>query len=122
MQAAKTHGNDGGQPKALVYLFLTEMWERFGFYIVQGLLVLFMTEYFGFSDKKSFVISGMFAGLVYIAGIIGGFIADRFLGFKTTIIWGGLFLILGYGLVSLATHPDLLYVGLADNCCRQWFT
>lgn len=113
MPAGAHDDNKSGQPKALVYLFLTEMWERFGFYITQGLLVLFITEFFGFSDKKGFVISGLFAGLVYIAGIIGGYIADRFLGYKTTIIWGGLFLILGYALVALATHPDFLYMGLS---------
>src|SRR5438477_516832 len=61
MDVANNH-----HPKALIFLFLTEMWERFGFYVAQGLLVLYMTGYFGFSDNTSYTISGIFAGLVYI--------------------------------------------------------
>lgn len=102
-----------GQPKVLTYFFLTEMWERFGFYTAQGLLVLFMADFFGFTDQKSFVISGLFAGLAYIAGLLGGFIADRYLGFKTTVIWGGLFLMLGYLLLAVSYHPHLFYLSLA---------
>ncbi len=88
-------------PKALPFLFLTEMWERFGFYVVQGMLVLYMTKSFGFSDDKSFTVSGMFAALAYISPLVGGFLADRLLGFKTAIIWGGAFLIAGYALLAM---------------------
>jgi len=102
MDAAQHH-----HPKALPYLFLTEMWERFGFYVAQGLLVLYMSEYYGFSDNTSFTISGIFSGLVYISPFIGGFLADRLLGFKTAIIWGGLLLVLGYALLALSTTPFL---------------
>lgn len=90
-------------PKALPYLFLTEMWERFGFYVLQGLLVLYMTQYFGYSDSMSYTILGTFTALVYIAPIVGGFLADRLLGFRRAIIWGGLFLVIGYALMSIAT-------------------
>lgn len=89
------------QPKALPFLCLTEMWERFGFYVVQGLLVLYITKEFGFSDTQSYTISGVFAALVYIAPMVGGFIADRIIGYKTAIIWGGLFLSFGYALLAL---------------------
>lgn len=88
-------------PKALPYLFLTEMWERFGFYVVQGMLVLYMTKSFGFSDDTSFTIMGVFSALAYIAPFIGGSIADRLLGFKASIIWGGLFLSSGYAMLAL---------------------
>lgn len=87
-------------PKALPYLFLTEMWERFGFYVVQGLLVLFMSKAYGYSDDKSFTISGMFAALAYISPLVGGFLADRVLGFKAAIVWGGVLLIIGYALLA----------------------
>ena len=83
-------------PKALPYLFLTEMWERFGFYVIQSMLVLYMTQAFGFSDDDSFTIMGVFTALAYIAPMVGGFIADRLLGFKTSVIWGGFFLSIGY--------------------------
>ncbi len=88
-------------PKALPFLFLTEMWERFGFYVVQGLLVLYMTKAFGFSDDESFTILGMFTALAYIAPMIGGFLADKLLGFKMAIVWGGIFLISGYAILAL---------------------
>lgn len=88
-------------PKALPFLFLTEMWERFGFYVVQGMLILYMTQAYGFSDDKSYTILGVFSALAYIAPMIGGLIADRLLGFKVSIICGGIFLSTGYGLLVL---------------------
>lgn len=99
-------------PKALPYLFLTEMWERFGFYTVQGMLVLYMTKAFGFSDDQSYTIAGMFTSLAYISPMIGGFIADRLLGFKLSIILGGIFLSAGYATLATLITP-LFYVGLA---------
>lgn len=100
------------QPKALPFLFLTEMWERFGFYVVQGMLVLYMTKAYGFSDDKSFTVSGMFAALAYISPLIGGFLADRVLGFKTAVVWGGLFLIAGYALLA-SPFSNAFYIALA---------
>lgn len=99
-------------PKALTYLFLTEMWERFGFYVVQGMLVLYMTEAFGFSDEKSFAISGTFMALTFVAPILGGFLADRLLGFKAAIFYGGIFLCLGYAILVVPWHPGF-YLGLS---------
>jgi len=99
-------------PKALPFLFLTEMWERFGFYMVQGMLVLYMTKAYGFSDDQSYTVAGMFTSLAYISAMAGGFIADRLLGFKTSIVMGGIFLSLGYALLSTLI-PHLFYLGLA---------
>src|SRR5207237_1593758 len=95
-------GAKNSHPKALPVLFFTEMWERFGFYVVQGLLVLYMTEHFGLTDNATYTISGIFAALVYIPPFVGGFLADKILGFKTSIIWGGLFLVAGYTIVALS--------------------
>lgn len=100
------------QPKALLFLLMTETWERFGFYVVQGLLVLYITSHLGFSDDVSFTLSGTFAGLVYISPFLGGYIADKYLGFKQAIIWGGFFLALGYFLLALSTSSFLLYPAL----------
>lgn len=88
-------------PKALPFLFLTEMWERFGFYVVQGMLVLYITKVLGFSDDKSFTIAGLFSALAYISPMAGGWLADRLLGFRMAIVWGGTFLVLGYALLAL---------------------
>lgn len=99
--------------KALPVLFLTEMWERFGFYVVQGLLVLYMTSHFGYSDSESFTILGVFTALVYVSPLPGGFIASRLLGYRTCIVWGGLFLILGYALLALPFAELLLHPALA---------
>src|SRR5579883_605806 len=108
MPARESH-----HPKALSFLFLTEMWERFGFYVVQGLLVLYMTEYFGFSDSDSYTILGVFTALAYISPLVGGFLANKLLGFKMSIVWGGFFLILGYALLALPFAKTLLYPALA---------
>jgi POT family proton-dependent oligopeptide transporter len=99
-------------PKALPFLFLTEMWERFGFYMVQGMLVLYMTKAFHFSDDQSYTVAGMFTSLAYIAPMIGGFVADRLLGFKISIVLGGIFLSAGYAILATLV-PDLFYLGLA---------
>ena len=107
MDGAKHH------PQALPFLFLTEMWERFGFYVAQGLLVLYMTQYYHFTDNDSYTISGIFSGFAYISPFIGGFLADKVLGFKTSIIWGGCFLILGYTLLALSSTFLFFYPALA---------
>jgi POT family proton-dependent oligopeptide transporter len=103
---------DYKQPEALPFLFLTEMWERFGFYVVQGMLVLYMSKSFGFSDDQSYTIQGAFTALAYIAPIVGGFLADRLLGFKTSIVWGGIFLSAGYAMLALP-YTALFYLSLA---------
>lgn len=100
-------------PKALPFLFLTEMWERFGFYIAQGFLVLYTTEHFAFSDNAAYTISGVFSTLVCLSPFVGGFLADRILGFKTAIIWGGLFLIAGYAILAASTSLFIFFVGLS---------
>jgi POT family proton-dependent oligopeptide transporter len=105
------HNNN--QPTALPVMFLTEMWERFGFYVVQGLLVLYTTQYFGYSDNKSYSTLGAFTALAYISPIVGGRLADRMLGFITTVIWGGLILVLGYAMLAIPSKGYLLFPGLA---------
>lgn len=99
-------------PKGLPFLFLTEMWERFGFYVVQGMLVLYLTKSFGYSDAKSYTILGVFTALAYIAPMVGGFLADSLLGFKQAILWGGVFLIVGYAMLALPWENGF-YISLA---------
>lgn len=98
-------------PAALPFLFLTEMWERFGFYVVQGMLVLYMTKAFGFSDDRSYTVSGVFIALAYIAPMIGGFLADKVLGYRKAIVWGGFLLSFGYALLALWEQGFYLALG-----------
>lgn len=101
------------QPKALPFLCLTETWERFGFYVVQGLLVLFMAQYFGYSDGESYSILGVFTALAYISPLAGGYVASKLVGFKTAIIWGGMFLVIGYAMLAMPYTNNLFYPALA---------
>jgi len=99
-------------PNALPFLFLTEMWERFGFYVVQGLLILYLTKVFNFSDDKSFTIAGLFSALAYVSPMVGGWLADKLLGFRMAIVWGGFFLIVGYAALALPQEQSF-YIALA---------
>lgn len=100
------------QPKALKPLFLTEMWERFGFYVTQSLLILYLTNYLNFSDPRAFVLLGEFTALVYIAPLLGGLFADRVLGPRYAILLGAVCLGLGYLLLGLY-GKTLLYLSLS---------
>ncbi|WP_269226465.1 peptide MFS transporter [Flavobacterium eburneipallidum] len=85
-----------GQPKALFILFFTEMWERFSFYGMKALLIFFLTKYYLFSDDAGNLLIGSYAALVYAMPVVGGFIADRYLGFRKAIVFGGILLVLGH--------------------------
>lgn len=86
-------------PTGLKILFFTEMWERFGFYTMLAIFTLYLDEYFHHPRPGS--IYGAFLALVYFTPIAGGFIADRFLGFRKTILIGGILLALGYFSLSI---------------------
>ncbi|OGT29378.1 MAG: hypothetical protein A2624_05015, partial [Gammaproteobacteria bacterium RIFCSPHIGHO2_01_FULL_42_8] len=101
------------QPSVIPVFFATEMWERFGFYMIQGLLVLYMTsKVFGFSDEKSYGILGAFTALAYITPIIGGYVASRILDFEHAITLGGVLLAIGYVMLALPTE-HWFYISLA---------
>lgn len=85
-----------GHPKALFILFFTEMWERFSFYGMKALLIFYLTKYHLFSDNSGNLLIGSYAALVYAVPVIGGFIADKYLGFRKAIVFGGIMLVLGH--------------------------
>ncbi|MFV8345994.1 peptide MFS transporter [Flavobacterium sp. ZB4P13] len=85
-----------GHPRALFILFFTEMWERFSFYGMKALLIFYLTKYHLFSDTAGNLLIGSYAALVYAVPVIGGFIADRYLGFRKAIVFGGILLVLGH--------------------------
>lgn len=101
-----------GHPKGLFYLFFAEMWERFCFYGMRNILVLYMTYHFLFSDE--YAQGGVYAAymsLVYCMSILGGYMADRFLGYRRSIIFGGI--VMAVGMVMLLFNRELLgYVGI----------
>ncbi len=85
-----------GHPRGLVTLFFTEMWERFSYYGMRSLLVIYLTQHFLFSDHKSQGLYGAYAALVYLIPVIGGVIADRWLGSRKAVTIGAVFLVLGH--------------------------
>jgi proton-dependent oligopeptide transporter, POT family len=103
------------QPRALWPLSLTEMWERFGLYLVQGLLIFYMTKTLNFPDARAYSVMGQFTALVYISPILGGLCADRLLGFRRTILVGAFLLLIGYVLLAFPSlHRETsLFLGLS---------
>ena len=96
----------------LAVLFFTEMWERFSFYCMLSILALYMDESLGFSTALVGQIYGGYIGLVYFTPLIGGWLADRFLGFRKAIIIGGV--AMGFGHLSLAFAPlPTFFLGLS---------
>ncbi len=85
-----------GHPKGLYVLFLTEMWERFSYYGMRGLLMLYLTQHFFFSDEPASYIYGSYIALVYVLTFVGGPIADRYLGARKAVIYGAVLLIFGH--------------------------
>jgi POT family proton-dependent oligopeptide transporter len=95
-----------GHPKGLWFMFGTEMWERFGYYLMLGIFSLYMIDGWnnggmGFSDGTKSDIYGTYLGLVYLTPFIGGLLADRLLGYRRSIIIGGLMMAAGYFLLSV---------------------
>jgi POT family proton-dependent oligopeptide transporter len=94
---APSDGNQWfGHPRQLARLFTTEMWERFGYYGMRALLTLYLAQHFLFSDTTTTGIYGGFTALVYLTPLIGGLLADRFLGSKRAVKFGAIVMSLGY--------------------------
>jgi POT family proton-dependent oligopeptide transporter len=88
-----------GHPRQLARLFSVEMWERFGFYGMRALLVLYLTKHFLIADYQANGIVGGYLSLVYLTPVIGGWLADYYLGSKRSVKWGALVMALGYFLL-----------------------
>jgi POT family proton-dependent oligopeptide transporter len=111
--AAATHH---GHPKGLYLLFFTEMWERFSYYGMRALLVLYLTDVtrggYGWSRAEALSLYGWYTGLVYLTPIIGGWVADRYLGQRRTLVMGGLLMMCGHFSLALP-GTTAFYAGLA---------
>jgi POT family proton-dependent oligopeptide transporter len=104
--------NDGeflGHPKGLYVCFATELWERFSFYGMKYLLLLYLTKYHLFADEDGLDVLGAYAGLVYALPVIGGLIADRYLGMRKSVLFGGILLSLGHLLMAVEGHQAIFY-------------
>jgi POT family proton-dependent oligopeptide transporter len=106
-----------GHPRGLATLFFTEMWERFTYYGMRALLVLFLvaavdTGGFGIDDKTATAIYGLYTASVYLVALPGGWIADRLIGARRAVLIGGLCIAAGNSVLALSTTPAAFYVGL----------
>ncbi|MFM7730717.1 MAG: MFS transporter, partial [Flavobacteriales bacterium] len=84
-----------GHPTGLYYLFFTEMWERFSYYGMRAIFMLFMVKVLLLSDKDASEIYGSYTGLVYLTPLLGGYLCDRYLGNRRSIIIGGILMAIG---------------------------
>lgn len=103
------------QPRAFQMIFLLELWERFGFYTVQGILTLFFIRHLGYNDNDAYYAFGAFSALVYGMVVIGGFIGDRILGTKRTIVLGLITLSCGYFSLAM-TDKQHVFLALGLIC------
>jgi len=106
-----------GQPRGLVVLFMTEMWEKFSFFGMRALQVYYMTKQLHFSQADASMIFGLYAGGVYLTPIFGGYAADRWLGRRRAILGGGALMALGH--FALASEdlffPSLVLIALGNG-------
>jgi len=103
-----------GHPRGLFVLFYAEMWERFSYYGMRALLILYLTKFWLFDDSKGNLIYGAYTSLVYITPVLGGYLADRWLGQRKAVLFGGIVLALG--------HLFMAYEGVqgvADPAIKQ---
>lgn len=100
-------------PASLKTFFITEMWERYGFYVVQSLLALFLALYFKWPDKKVYFLVSSFTALNYLTPVIGGWIADYLLGQKNSILMGAVILLLSYVALAMMRNDAVLTLALA---------
>jgi POT family proton-dependent oligopeptide transporter len=106
-----------GHPRGLATLFFTEMWERFTYYGMRALLVLFLVGTvahggLGIDDKTAAAIYGLYTASVYLVALPGGWIADRLIGAQRAVIVGGILIAVGNGILAISATPTVFYLGL----------
>ena len=104
-----------GHPHLLKLLFSTEMWERFGYYGMRAVLVLYLVQHFVFSDQIANGLYGAFASLVYLTPLIGGFIADQFIGPKRAVKTGAILMSVGYMMLAFTGGDAAKPFVMIDN-------
>jgi len=107
-----TEAQAPSRTKGFTTLFLIELWERFGYYGMTAVVVLFMVQQLGYTDDRANLTFGAFAALAYTVPAIGGWIGDKLLGSRRTMVLGALILALGYIGLAIPGHPGLLFPAL----------
>src|SRR6266446_3908442 len=97
-----------GHPLGLYVLFFTEMWERFSYYGMRALLILYMVNYFKMSQKEASEIYKWYTSLVYLTPLLGGYLADRYLGNKRAVIIGAALMAIGHFMMAFEEYPIFL--------------
>jgi len=111
-----------GHPTGLFVLFFTEMWERFSYYGMRGLLIFYLTQHFLFSDEKSYAIYGAYTALVYLAPVLGGALADRYLGARKSVTLGAILLVLGHiGMAIEGLPATMVMIDGVNTVVRDGF-
>ena len=104
----------GKYPKQIWPLFFSEMWERFSFYGMRGMLVFFMINHLNFNEVVANLQYGATQAFVYAFTFVGGLFADKILGKRRSLFWGGILMIVGS--ILLAINPsDFFFLGIAFN-------
>ncbi|MCA0903354.1 peptide MFS transporter [Qipengyuania aquimaris] len=85
-----------GHPKGLFLLFMAEMWERFSYYGMRALLIFYLIQHWMFAEDKAYVIYGAYTALVYIAPVVGGYLADQYIGQRKAVLFGAVLLTFGH--------------------------
>lgn len=113
--AAATKGEEfAGHPKGLYVLFFAEMWERFSYYGMRALLIFYLTKHWLFGDGESNLIYGAYTSLVYITPVLGGYLADRYLGQRKAVLFGAVILTIGHLLMAFEGQT-----GITDPIVKQ---
>jgi len=104
-----------GHPRQLARLFTTEMWERFGYYGMRALLTLYLTKHFLFSDQQATGLYGGYTALVYLTPLVGGLLADQFLGSKRAVKFGAIIMAIGYFTLAFGGSPAKPYATIGGQ-------
>ncbi len=114
------HSFTGKYPKQIWYLFLTEMWERFCFYGMRGMLTIFMVTQLLVPEKTANLQYGAIQAFVYAFTFIGGLFADKILGFRKSLFWGGIMMIIGSFIIAADPHKNF-YIGICFSIIGTGF-
>ena len=104
-----------GHPRGLFVLFFAEMWERFSYYGMRALLIFYLVKHWLYSEEESSIIYGAYTALVYITPVLGGYLADRYLGQRKAVLYGAVLLTIGHSLMAIEGS------GGQDSWALNWF-
>ena len=108
------------QPRAFYLIFSIELWERFGYYGLQGIMAVYLVKQLGMSEADSITLFSSFSALVYGLVAIGGWLGDKVLGTKRVIMLGAIVLAIGYALVAWSGHDAaIVYMGMATSALKR---